>query len=53
MLHPLQRHIHSLGAAGSWQALPAGIAASAGVSWILAACLSLPAKASHNMLRGE
>lgn len=37
--------IHSQfgGAAGSWQTLPAGIAASTGVSWILAAYLSLPA----------
>lgn len=44
MLHPLQQYIHILEkqqAAGKPPS--AGIAASAGVSWVLAAYLSLPA----------
>lgn len=36
-------HSQSGGAAGSWRSLPAGTAAATGVSWILAAYLSLPA----------
>lgn len=49
MLHPLQQYIRSLEkqqAAGNAPPPPppqAGIAASAGISWVLAACLSLPA----------